>query len=283
MAHYAIGDVHGCYAELRHLLHEIGWKQGEDRLWLVGDLINRGPSSLDVVRFVQDLGDRAVAIQGNHEVRAVQGLFGSPSPVFQEHMGYLLDAPDCAALAGWLRRLPFLARDEEHGLTMVHAGLHPHWDVNAAMARAATLETSFRDDHGLQDLLAGMTGPQPEKEPDPPLARQLWDLAVFTRIRLCTPEGQLLWPRSVRKEINPYLPPPEDSPYRSWHDIHQIGDGELLLYGHWAAAGLTVRPRTLGLDGGCVYGGQLVAVRLDHPDRPITTIPTPQYVAPDGE
>ncbi|MBF0283549.1 MAG: symmetrical bis(5'-nucleosyl)-tetraphosphatase [Magnetococcales bacterium] len=289
MAIYAIGDVHGCHAQLLELLARIAFRPGRDRLWFVGDLINRGPDSLAVLRFVRELGDDATVILGNHESRALGGLAGSPSPIFKQHMKYLLDAPDLDEIHAWLKGLRFFHRDRALNWSMVHGGIHPHWSLAEAEARSEALAVVLS--RGENEPIAAMLrggGDLPAEEPpaSDPMERLRYNAAVFTRIRLCSSEGRLLWPGGEPSppSVNPYALPGPENPYQPWFTrLNPLEEGENLLYGHWAMAGLTLGERTVGLDGGCVYGGKLHAMRLDDPSRPVWSVPCPRQAQPGGD
>ncbi|MBF0180855.1 MAG: symmetrical bis(5'-nucleosyl)-tetraphosphatase [Magnetococcales bacterium] len=275
MAVYAIGDVHGCLPELLVLLARIDFRPGRDRLLFVGDILNRGPDSLGTVRFVRDLGDEAVTLMGNHEARAVMGMSGRADGSFQSHLGVLADAPEADQILAWLRGLPLMHRDASLGVTMVHAGLYPGWTMADAFAIAARLRAVVMDDAGLKMLLAGFREPYAEREPDDTdeMARLRFALAVMTRIRYCTPEGRLVWANPAALAETPDWVP--------WYRIRPLPEPEVMVYGHWAAAGLTTGGGYYGLDSGCVYGGRLTALRLDHPERPLFQVPCPCYVKPE--
>ncbi len=292
MAIYAIGDVHGCLPELRALLAAIAFHPGRDRLWFVGDLINRGPDSLGTIRFVRGLGEGAVVVMGNHEGRAVAKLSGQEDrgllPFYQE----MQSAPDALALGTWLRALPLLHYDRTLGISMVHAGLSPAWSLSRACGYSAALGRIFRDRSASQTFFQGWNNAVLDEEP--PRTERLDHLrfafAVMTRLRLCAPDGRPLWPTHplVSRLANPhaFVPSPEtqspDFSFRPWFEQRPATEKGHIVYGHWAAAGLTLNLCTKGLDSGCVYGGRLTAMRLDHPDHPITQVDCPQYVVPES-
>ncbi len=281
MALYAVGDVHGCYAPLRALLRRIDFHEGRDRLIFVGDLINRGPQSLDVVRFVRDLGDRATTLMGNHEAWIIGALCGNILPFFQDYLQTLEGAKELDTLFEWWRTLPFILHDEALGITVVHAGIHPGWRMTEVHQRAAELHMLFQDRKALDALMLGFGDHLIEEDPghEDLMQRARFDLALFTRIRLCTAEGKLLWPRN-RRGLSPYQPPKGKSIFQAWYEQRLWAPGEHIVFGHWAAAGLTRHRHATGLDAGCVYGGRLTAMRLDHPKRPIFQVPCPESVPP---
>lgn len=282
MAVYAVGDVHGCLEELKRLLDAVEFRSSCDQLWFVGDVINRGPDSLGTIRFIRDLGDRAITLMGNHEARAVVGMSGFGDGSFNDQMGFLLDAPDAAQIYAWLRGLPFLHYDERLETVLVHAGLSPRWSFADAMSRATKLSEILRDDKKIGPFFANFTDIFPEVEPDgaDEAARLRYAFAVLTRVRLCREDGQLVWTNTdLATGASDGLV--SGSPIRPWYELGKWSGRETVVYGHWAAAGLTVKGRFIGLDSGCVYGGRLTAVRLDHPQRPMVHIPCPCYVQPD--
>ncbi|MBF0626832.1 MAG: symmetrical bis(5'-nucleosyl)-tetraphosphatase [Magnetococcales bacterium] len=284
MAVYAIGDVHGCLPELKALLKAVRFHPGRDRLWFVGDIFNRGPDSLGTIRFVRDLGERAVTLLGNHEVRALGGLSGRPDRGFARQMAFFNDAPDLPELYAWLRTLPLIHHDPELGASMVHAGFYPGWSREQAQARADDLQRIFRDDARIGSFFATFPTTFPESEPnqDDESARLHFALAVLTRLRICHPDGRVVW--SIPGESGgTAFRLAADSPYRPWYRLLDWPEDDTtrIIYGHWAVAGLTQYGRFSGLDSGCVYGGRLTAMRLDHPDHPITQVACPGYVSPE--
>ncbi|MBF0620756.1 MAG: symmetrical bis(5'-nucleosyl)-tetraphosphatase [Magnetococcales bacterium] len=287
VALYAIGDVHGCLKPLRALLDKIKFHPGRDRLLFVGDLINRGPDTLGVLRFVQDLGDAATALMGNHEAWALGGLHGLETPVFQAYAKELRDAPDRDTLTRFIQTFPLSWHDTELNAFAVHAGLVPGWSQQTASQHARELERLFAEGKRIPELFRGMFPILPERDNgSKALSQHRFDISVMTRIRLCHPDGRPMWPANVRKVReeqgeNPYLLPPSADPqFKPWYEMRQDRDESRMIYGHWAVARMTIRNNSFGLDDGCVYGGSLVAMRLDHPDWPIFRVPCPQYVVP---
>ncbi|MEO5376970.1 MAG: symmetrical bis(5'-nucleosyl)-tetraphosphatase [Magnetococcus sp. DMHC-6] len=288
MALYAIGDLHGCLQPLQELLKKINFSYTHDHLWFVGDLINRGPDSIKLLQFVQEMGDRAISLMGNHEIRAIMALCDHRAWESDPHMAYLQKDPSARSWLEWLRRRPLLHQEPKLGLSMVHAGLYPFWSLEDARVRARNLEEIFLDTDRCHQLLSKDGPPLLESESlslPGSLQRHRFDLAVFTRIRMTTSEGLLLWPQvGVGSDRpNPYLLPSPNSPYLPWHQVRAWQPSEQVVYGHWAAAGLTVGPHHIGLDSGCVYGGKLTAIRLDDPQRPVFQVECPQYATPDLE
>ena len=263
MATYAIGDVQGCYDELRALLERIGFNRAHDRLWFVGDLVNRGPKSLAVLRFVKDLGECAVVVLGNHDLHLITQFEGFEKKRQDDTFDDVLDAPDAKVLIDWLRARPMM--HAEGGWAMVHAGLLPQWSIETSLGLANEVELALRA-AGYRDFLANMYGSKPERWDD---ALQGWDrlrviVNAMTRMRFCTPEG------AMEFRSNGVEPP---AGYRAWYEGRT--DERPVLFGHWSALGLKLTDRIAGLDTGCVWGGALTALRLE--DRWLAQVPSPGY------
>src|SRR5690348_3688688 len=150
MATFAVGDVQGCHEELQRLLRRIGFDSREDTLWFTGDLVNRGPGSLEVLRFVKGLGRRALCVLGNHDLHLLAVAAGTTGLRNDDTLEAVLTAPDRDELLDWLRQLPLLHHDADLGYTLVHAGLPPHWDLGLAQSCAHELETALRGDQCLE-------------------------------------------------------------------------------------------------------------------------------------
>ena len=262
MPTYAIGDVQGCYRALRSLLRECGFDARHDRLWFVGDLVNRGPSSLDVLRFVADLGDRARTVLGNHDLHLVASARGIRRLRAKDTFGDVLDAADGDALVDWLRERPVIHRDPERGYVMVHAGIAPAWTVDDALVHGTELSRALRaPDHAR--FLSGMYGNEPDAWRDSlaGLDRLRFITNAFTRMRYCRRGGRL--------DFSDTRPPGEQDPSLTpWFALRDAGaDGTRIVFGHWATLQLhTALPRDLHVrhvDTGCVWGGSLTALRLE--------------------
>ncbi|MGH8503322.1 MAG: symmetrical bis(5'-nucleosyl)-tetraphosphatase [Gammaproteobacteria bacterium] len=261
MAIYAIGDLQGCYDQLRALLAKLGFQAGRDRLWLVGDLVNRGPKSLETLRFVKDLGDAAVCVLGNHDLHLLAEHTGARQTRPGSSLRAVLDAPDREALIDWLRRLPLLHHDEALGYTMVHAGLAPQWDLSAATACAREVEQQLSGPD-YRRLLHRMYGDSPDRWSDElttwPRVRVI--INTLTRLRYCDAEG--------RMDMQPSGPPgSQPAGLTPWFQAPGRRNANLnIVFGHWSALGYYRAPGIIGLDSGCVWGGALTALRLDAKD-----------------
>lgn len=258
MAIYAIGDIQGCYDELRDLLARLNFKPGRDRLWLVGDLVNRGPKSLEVLRFVKQLGGVVDCVLGNHDLRLLAEHVGARQTRPGSSLQAVLSAPDREELIDWLRRLPLLHHDDALGYTMVHAGLAPQWDLNTARACAREVERWLRGPDYRQ-LLHNMYGDHPDSWSDDltgwPRARVI--INILARLRYCDAQG--------RMDMQANGPPGSQRPgLMPWFEVPGRRSIRMnIVCGHWSALGFYRAPGVTAIDSGCVWGGTLTAVRLD--------------------
>ena len=262
MSTYAIGDVQGCYDELRSLLRVCGFDSSRDRLWFVGDLVNRGPRSLDVLRFVADLGERARVVLGNHDLHLIASARGTRGLRGKDTFHDVLDAADGEALVDWLRARPLVHHDPERDCVMVHAGIAPAWTIDDALGHGAEFARALRaPDH--PRLLAGMYGNEPDAWRDSlgGIERLRFITNAFTRMRYCRADGRLDF-----AETRP--PGDQDPALTPWY-TQRGGDADRvrIVFGHWATLQLrTALPRSLHVrhvDTGCVWGGSLTALRLE--------------------
>ncbi|NIR60919.1 MAG: symmetrical bis(5'-nucleosyl)-tetraphosphatase [Gammaproteobacteria bacterium] len=258
MAHYAVGDVQGCLGPLRRLLEALRFDPAADRLWLTGDLVNRGPDSLATLRLIRELGEAAVAVLGNHDLHMLAVAAGAEPAKTSDTFDDVLSAPDRETLLEWLRHRPLLHRDTALGWTLLHAGLPPQWDIDTAQARAREVETALRGPR-CRELLTGMYGDEPERWSDSLAGapRLRFIINCLTRLRFCDAAGRLAL--GVKG-------PPGAQPegYLPWFEIPgRASAGARIVFGHWAALGTRAGPDAYGIDGGCVWDGRLVALRLD--------------------
>jgi bis(5'-nucleosyl)-tetraphosphatase (symmetrical) len=262
MATWAIGDLHGCFDAFQRLLERIRFDPGRDRLWLVGDLVNRGPDSLACLRAVRDLGEAAVCVPGNHDLHLLARAAGARASKQKDTFDDVLSAPDRAELLDWLRWRPMLHRDPALGFTLVHAGLHPHWDLATARALANAVEAELRrpDYTRLFDYMYGNEPVQwaPDLTGE---ARIRFAINCFTRMRFCHPDGRI--------DMGPNGPPgTQPGGLLPWFEVPGCAHaGERIVFGHWSRLGVTARAGAYCIDGGCLWGGALTAMRLDRPDE----------------
>jgi bis(5'-nucleosyl)-tetraphosphatase (symmetrical) len=254
VATYAIGDIQGCMTSLERLLARLPLA-ADDRLWLVGDLVNRGPRSLDVLRWARGQGARVTAVLGNHDLHFLGRVAGTAAAKRRDTLDALLAAPDLEALCDWLRAQRLV--HVEAGRLLVHAGLHPRWSAARARALAAELEVGLRASTWKR-WLALLDGPTPRWHDDldsGPRIRAL--LAYFVRVRTCAADG------TPNPDFDGH---PVDAPrgYVPWYALPDAAwaDHEV-VFGHWAALGLDLGARHIATDSGCVWGKRLSAVRLE--------------------
>jgi bis(5'-nucleosyl)-tetraphosphatase (symmetrical) len=260
MAVYAIGDVQGCYTELRQLLDTIRFDSARDKLWFVGDLVNRGSESLECLRFVKSLGDGAVVTLGNHDLSLLMIMAGVKKLTAHHTVGDVLEAKDRDELFHWLRHRPLLHHDPELDYVMIHAGLPPQWDLATAMRCARELETQLRAKADTYSgYFQGMYGDMPDLWSEDLRGAERWRFITncFTRMRYCTREGRLDLkakgkPDKQQGDLYPWF----QVPGRRSADIR-------ILFGHWSTLGLVQQNNVTSLDTGCVWGGSLTAMRLD--------------------
>lgn len=251
MATYAIGDVQGCFDELRALLDKMGFAVG-DRLWFVGDLVNRGPKSLEVLRFVRALGEQAIVVLGNHDLHLVAQHEGLERTKKDDTLDDVLGAPDRRELVDWLRTRPLMHAAGNY--VMVHAGLVPQWTIEQALALAREVQAALAAPDYRQ-FLAHMYGGEPDRWHDnlQGFDRLRVIVNAMTRLRFCTAQGRMQFGAKGKE-------PPRG--YRPWFELRP-GAERTLVFGHWSALGLQLTARLAGLDSGCVWGGKLSALRLD--------------------
>jgi len=253
MATWAIGDVHGCYRSLRALL-DVAGVAATDRLWFVGDLVNRGPRSLATLRFVADLGDRATVVLGNHDLHFLARAAGVAPERKRDALDELLAAPDLSGLVDWFKQRPLLLIEGKY--LLVHAGVLAAWDRGAAIARARRAEAALRS--AQSSLYLEAFRPTSQEAGGAGLVHEvLDDLRVFTLMRTVDPAGRPTFDYTGPLDA---LPPGRIP----WFDQPERAMGGLrVVCGHWAAAGLLLRSDLAALDTGCAWGGKLTALRLD--------------------
>lgn len=268
MTTYAIGDLQGCFTELEQLLDKLQFDPNQDQLWLAGDLVNRGPQSLEVLRFVYTLGDRAKVVLGNHDLHLLAVAYADAKVKRSDTLEAILNAPDRDELLNWLRYQPLCQFDAQHHILMTHAGIPPIWSVEATLAYAREVETALRS-RDCKAFFQAMYGNQPD----------LWrdDLSgvdrlraitnYLTRMRFCTPEGQLEF---ASKEGLDQCP----EGFAPWFSFPRQ-DNTKIVFGHWAALEGRIESETcFALDTGCVWGGALTALNLSTLE--LTSVPSLQ-------
>jgi bis(5'-nucleosyl)-tetraphosphatase (symmetrical) len=262
---YIIGDVQGCCGALDRLLDTIGFSASRDRIYLLGDLVNRGPRSLETLRRLRGFGDAAVCLLGNHDLNLLAVAQGVRQPHAGDTIDQILAAPDRDAWLDWLRQRRMAVL--EHGWLMVHAGVVPQWDAAQTLQLAGEIEALLRSD-ALAGFLPQMYGDQPVRWNDALAGVERWRFVVnvLTRVRFVAADGTL---DLVTKEgAGGALPG-----FRPWFEVPQRRTaGTPIAFGHWASLGLVNRPDLLALDTGCVWGRQLSAARIDGGRREIVQV-----------
>jgi len=263
MATYAIGDVQGCYSALQKLLKHIHFNPMQDQLWFTGDLVNRGSHSLEVLRFVKELGKSQRTVLGNHDLHLLACCYHQHPGWEEDTFSAILSAPDREELIDWLRQQSLFYYDKNLDFALVHAGLAPSWDLDKALTLAHEVETILQSDQ-IVPFLGQMYGNNPD----------YWDESLtgwnrlrvitnyFTRIRFCYPDGHL--------ELSDKGP--ADAPHKRilpWFRLPDRVNADLkIIFGHWAAlGGITHTPKVYSLDTGCVWGFKLTAMRLEDEKR----------------
>lgn len=257
MAVYAIGDIQGCFSELEQLLETIHFNPGIDCLWFVGDLVNRGPQSLETIQFVRSLGASAKCVLGNHDIHLIACHAGVQSCKPKSSLNQILKSELANEIIDWLRNLPLMHHDENLQWLMVHAGLLPQWDLSLAKKCANEVEAQLSSENYIP-FLQSAYGDIPNywdmdhnKED-----RQRVILNAFTRIRLCDQQGRMDF--KFKGELGD-----QDKELHAWFDVPRKSDNLKIIFGHWSALGLKRTDNLLGLDTGCLWGNQLTAARID--------------------
>jgi bis(5'-nucleosyl)-tetraphosphatase (symmetrical) len=263
VATYAIGDIQGCLDPLQALLKKCDFNTDNDRLWIAGDLVNRGPDSLLTLRFLYSLREHIDIVLGNHDLHLLAVAAGFKKPTPSDTLDAILAAPDCSDLLNWLRAQPLVHHDASLNFTMVHAGIPPQWSISESLGYAREVASILKGDHA-NDFLKVMYGNEPSS----------WDNSLngmdrirlitnyFTRMRFCTATGELelKTKSSVADAPNGYHP---------WFALdNRVAKYDNIIFGHWAALeGQTHQKNIFALDTGCVWGGELTAMRLEDKQR----------------
>jgi len=267
MATYAIGDIQGCFKQLQHLLKKIDFNEKHDKLWFVGDLVNRGPDSLGTLRFVKDLVEkkRAVTVLGNHDLHLLAVGAGIRKLKDKDTFGDVLAAPDKNAILTWLRQQPLLHFDRQLDYVLVHAGLAPQWTLNDAVNSQNEISAILRGEH-YEKLLHHMYSNVPV-DVSPPHHLTDWqryrsEIDYFTRMRFCSAKGliDLKTTGPLKEHLQGYYP---------WFRVPRRKNKDLrIIFGHWASLeGKVSDPNVYALDTGCIWGNCLTAMRLEDQQR----------------
>ena len=259
MAVYVIGDVQGCYSELCRLLDKIHFDQVRDQLWFCGDLVNRGPESLQTLLFVRSLGDAAVTVLGNHDLHLLAIFHRQKKLRKSDSLSEILDSPDCGELMTWLQSRPLVHFDRDLNFLLVHAGIHPDWDLQQTLNYAGELEIALQRDNG-KLFFERMYGDVPDR----------WSLDltgierlrcitnILTRMRFFTTDGRLEYKAkgSPQQHAGQGLIP--------WFEMdRRLNQSIRIAFGHWSTLGVGAYGKHYAVDGGCVWGGKFTALRID--------------------
>lgn len=257
MAVYAIGDVQGCYTELEQLLKKIRFSPNNDQLWFVGDLVNRGPQSLETVQFVISLGNAAQCVLGNHDIHLIACYTGAQICKPTSSLKQVLEHQEVDEIINWLRSVPLLHHDPDLSWTMVHAGMLPQWNLAMAQQCAHEVETKLRADN-YAEFIANVYGDTPTRWHSQLKDEDRWRVIIntFTRLRLCDHEGNMDF--SHKGELGE-----QEEHLHAWFDVPRESEDLNIVFGHWSALGLKQTHNLLGLDTGCLWGSKLTAARLD--------------------
>jgi bis(5'-nucleosyl)-tetraphosphatase (symmetrical) len=271
MALYAIGDIQGCHAEFCQLLDLIAFAPASDRLWLVGDLVNRGPESLAVLREVMRLGDAAVTVLGNHDFHLLTVAAGHRKQHRDDTLDAILDAPDRDALVAWLSARPLVVVEDERML--VHAGLLPQWTPATALMLSREVQRMMGS-AAAHEFLGVLYGDEPRRWDDTLAGYDRLRVAVnaCTRLRFCTAEGAM----EFREKRGPEHTPAGFAPWFAQPDRQTAR--MTVVCGHWSTLELVLAPNVLMLDSGCLWGGTLTGIRLG--DRRVYQVPSRHPVRP---
>lgn len=267
MAVYAIGDVQGCYSSLCRLLDYIKFDDSVDKLWFCGDLVNRGNESLETLRFVKGLGDSAVTVLGNHDLHLLALHHGGKVLRKKDTLFAVLNSKDADELMAWLQARPLLHRDKALSKVMVHAGIHPDWPISQALNYAAEVEQVLQGSD-CRSFLAKMYGNQPDQWRDDlsGMARLRCITNVFTRLRFLTSDGRI--------ELHAKGGPSKHQSLSPWFELNsRQNETADIVFGHWSTLATGRYGKHFATDGGCVWGGKLVALRID--------LKEPQWVSID--
>lgn len=258
MAIYAVGDLQGCLTPLKALLKQVDFHWDKDQLWLTGDLVNRGPQSLETLRFVYKHRDNIITVLGNHDLHLLAVAQGVKQPTPSDTLDDILHASDSDTLLEWLRYQPLLHHDAKLNITMVHAGIPPQWSIRKALKRAAEVEAVLQGkQYGL--FFDNMYGNKPNGWKKELSDTERWRVITnyFTRMRFCNADGKLEFTTKQGTDHAPegYLP---------WFaHLHRKTRNDRIVFGHWAALeGYTGNPNAIALDTGYVWGKAMTMMRL---------------------
>lgn len=261
MATYAIGDIQGCLDELKALLSQINFNTDRDQLWLCGDLVNRGPKSLETLRFIRSLEDNAITVLGNHDLHLLATYHGHKKLGKKDTLYNVLQADDAPDLLNWLRQRKLAYHDSDKNITLLHAGTHPDWSIDKTLELSREVEQILQSEYH-ENFFKHMYGDKPFLWEDSlsGWSRYRFITNILTRLRYCDLQGK---PALNIKGA----PGSQDELLYPWYEIpHRKSRHDTIIFGHWSTlphAGITGINNTYAIDSGCVWGGMLTALRID--------------------
>lgn len=270
---YLVGDLQGCCRPLERLLQTLDFSPSRDKMYVLGDLVNRGPDSLGVLKQLRSLGDAAVCLLGNHDLHLLAVAHGVRKPHRSDTLDSILLADDRDAWLEWLRQRPLAVH--EHGWLMVHAGVVPQWDARKTVDLAGEAQAMLRS-QDLGEFLTQMYGNEPSRWSEDLTGVARWRCVVnsLTRLRFCKKDGTMDFLTKDGADSAP-------KGHYPWFEVPgRKTEGVPVAFGHWSTLGLINRDDLLSLDTGCVWGGQLTAVRVDGATREVIQIPCEQSQKP---
>ena len=259
MAVYIIGDVQGCYCELQHVLDAICIDPQHDRVWFVGDIVNRGPESLHTLRFIRELGNRAVCVLGNHDLHLLAVYYVGARMKNNDTLKQVLNADDCGELMEWLRFRPLIHFDIGLNFALVHAGIYPGWSIQQSCSRAAEVQEALRGEK-IMAFLRDMYGNHPNHWSDDlqGMDRLRFIVNVFTRMRYLNPQGEL------DLEVKGAPQKMKSASVIPWFEFKQSAiKHNRVAFGHWSTLPTNQYGSCFALDSGCLWGGRLTVLRID--------------------
>ena len=271
MSLYLVGDIQGCGSQLEALIDKVDAQDADARWFFLGDLVNRGPRSLDTLRLLKRMAPRAECLLGNHDLHLLAVAVGARKRGKSDTIDDILQAPDRDELLEWLRSLPLAVLRDGH--LLVHAGVLPQWDATKILALAGEVEAALRGEHW-REFLADMSGNTPADWNDNLIGSDRLRCIVnaLTRLRWCSRDGRMLLKDSEADALS------ADQKI-AWYEVPGRATAtQTVAFGHWSARGLMLQPHAIGLDSGCVWGGKLTALRVD--DRALFQVACPQFQAP---
>lgn len=281
MATYAIGDVQGCYNELRVLLTQIKYNSDSDQLWFCGDLVNRGPQSLETLRFIRSLEDNAITVLGNHDIHLLATAYDHRKPGKKDTFNAILQADDCFDLLDWLRQQQLVFQNEDKNITMLHAGIHPDWSIVKTLQLAKEIEQLLQSDNHI-NFYKHMYGDKPLVWSDDlsGWSRYRFITNILTRLRYCDEQG--------KPALNAKGPPGTQAEHLlPWYEIPgRQSQHDDIIFGHWSTlphAGLSPINNAYAIDSGCLWGGLLTAMRIDKKPFEYTRLACPGAQKPPAK